>query len=140
MKIIISNIIEIQNPTKEILSYCKKELTFNNPDYVKKQRMGFSVYKTPKTITLYELYNGNIYMPVGCFEDIWKIYPVKEDYVDCCCTNHRDIHSTIVLRDYQKPCADALKKYVNGIFVLPPGLGKTQIGLYCASYLKQKTL
>ena len=140
MKIIISNIIEIQNPTKEILSYCKKELTFNNPDYVKKQRMGFSVYKTPKTITLYELYNGNIYMPVGCFEDIWKIYPVKEDYVDCCCTNHRDIYSNIILRDYQKPCADALKKYVNGIFVLPPGLGKTQIGLYCASYLKQKTL
>ena len=140
MKIIISNIIEIQKPTKEILSYCKKELTFNNPDYVKKQRMGFSVYKTPKTITLYELYNGNIYIPVGCFEDIWKIHPIKEDYVDCCCTNHRDIHSSIVLRDYQKPCADALKKYVNGIFVLPPGLGKTQIGLYCASYLKQKTL
>ena len=44
------------------------------------------------------------------------------------------------MRDYQKPCTDALKKYVNGIFVLPPGLGKTQIGLECASFLKQKTI
>ena len=51
MKIVLSNIIEIQDPTKEILDYCKKELTFNNPDYIKKMRMGFSIYKTPKLIT-----------------------------------------------------------------------------------------
>ena len=50
------------------------------------------------------------------------------------------IKSNIVLRNYQEPCANALKKYVNGIFVLPPGLGKTQIGLHCASILGQKTL
>ena len=35
MKIVLTNIIEIQDPTKEIYDYCKKELTFNNPDYIK---------------------------------------------------------------------------------------------------------
>ena len=140
MKITLTNIIEIKEPTKEILDYCKKELTFSNPDYIKKQRMGFSVYRTPKTISLYDYYQGNIYLPIGCFNDIWEIYPYKEDYVDYTTTKKANIKSNIVLRDYQKPCTDALKKYVNGIFVLPPGLGKTQIGLECASFLKQKTI
>lgn len=140
MKIILSNIIEIQEPTKEILDYCKKELTFSNPDYIKKQRMGFWTGRTPKSISLYDYYQDNIYLPIGCFNDIWNINPRKNDYVDYTITKKADIKSNIILRDYQKPCTDALKKYVNGIFVLPPGLGKTQIGLECASFLKQKTI
>lgn len=140
MKITLSNIIKIEDPTKEIYDYCKKELTFSNPDYIKKMRMGFSVYKTPKSISLYDYYEDNIYLPVGCFEDIWNIHPRKEDYIDYTITNNTSIKSNIILRDYQKPCIKALKKYVNGIFLLPPGLGKTQIGLECAATLKQKTL
>jgi superfamily II DNA or RNA helicase len=140
MKITLTNIIEIKEPTKEILDYCKKELTFSNPDYIKKQRMGFWTGKTPKTISLYDYYQGNIYLPIGCFNDIWEIYPYKENYVDYTTTKKADIKSNIILRDYQKPCTDALKKYVNGIFILFAGAGKTQIALQCASELKQKTL
>lgn len=140
MKIVLSNIIEIQKPNKDILEYCKKELTIKNPDYDKKKRMGFSIYKTPKTIKLYDLYNENLYLPIGCFDDIWKIHPVKEDYTDYSNVVNRKIKSNITLRDYQVPCAKALKKYVNGIFVLPAGTGKTQVGLECASVLGQHTL
>ena len=140
MKVTLSNIIQIEEPTQEILDYCKNELTFNNPDYTKKQRMGFWVGRTPKTIKLYDYYNDNIYLPIGCFEDIWRLHPYKEDYKDYSITKKANIKSNIVLRNYQEPCADALRKYVNGIFVLPPGLGKTQIGLHCASILGQKTI
>lgn len=140
MKVTLSNIIQIEEPTKEIIDYCKKQLTFSNPEYIKKQRMGFWVGKTPKSIKLYDCYNDCIYLPIGCFEDVWNLHPIKEDYKDYSITKKRNIKSNIVLRDYQKPCADALKKYVNGVFVLPPGLGKTQIGLHCASILGQKTL
>ena len=140
MKISLTNIIEIENPSQDILNYCKKELIFKNPDYDKKRRMGFSIYKTPKTISLYDLYNNNIYLPIGCFEDIWNIHPYKNDYNDYATTKKINIKSNIKLRDYQKPCAEALKKYVNGIFVLPAGTGKTQVGLECAALLKQKTL
>lgn len=140
MKITLTNIIEIQDPTKEILDYCKKELTFSNPDYIKKQRMGFWTGKTPKTISLYDYYQDNIYLPIGCFNDIWKIHHNKEDYVDYTTTKKADIKSNIILRNYQEPCVNALKKYVNGIFILFAGAGKTQIALQCASELKQKTL
>lgn len=140
MRILISNIIEILDPTKEILDYCKKELTFTNPDYTKKQRLGFWTGGTAKTISLYDLYQDKVYLPIGCFEDIWKIHPIKEDYKDYTTTKHADIRSNIILRNYQEPCVEALKKYVNGIFVLFAGAGKTQIALQCAAELKQKTL
>ena len=140
MKIILSNLIEIQEPTKEVFDYCKKELTFNNPDYIKKQRMGLWCGKTPKAISLYDYYQDNIYLPIGCFNDIWEIHPYKEDYIDYTTTKKANIKSNIILRDYQEPCINALKKYVNGIFVLFAGAGKTQIALQCASELKQKTL
>ena len=140
MKVLLSNIIEIQEPTKEILDYCKKELTFSNPDYIKKQRLGFWLGKTPKTISLYDYYENNIYLPIGCFNDIWEIHPYKDDYTDYTTTKKANIKSNIVLRDYQEPCIKALKKYVNGIFILFAGAGKTQIALQCASELKQKTL
>ena len=140
MKIVLSNIIEIQDPTKEVLDYCKKELTFNNPDYIKKQRMGFWTGKTPKNISLYDKWNDKLYLPIGCFDDIWKLYPHKNDYTDYTSVKPRNIKSNIILRDYQKPCADALKKYVNGIFVMPTGFGKTQVGLECAAVLNQHTL
>lgn len=140
MRITISNIIEIEQPTDDILKYCKRELVFKNPNYDKKKRLGLWTGGTPKTITLYDIYQEKLYLPIGCFEDIWKINPKIEDFTDYAVTKTRNIKSNIKLRDYQKPCAEALKKYVNGIFVLPAGTGKTQVGLECAALLKQKTL
>lgn len=140
MLIIISNIIEIREPTKEILDYCKQQLVFANPDYIKKQRMGFWIGRTPKTIKLYDLYDGNVYLPLGCFKDIFRMYSEVEYYHDYTVKVPRTIKSNITLRSYQEPCTKALKKHVNGIFVLPAGTGKTQIALQCASYLGQHTL
>lgn len=140
MKITLTNIIEIEQPTEDILNYCKKELVFKNPDYDKKKRMGFWTGGISKTISLYNVYQDKLYLPIGCFEDIWKINPKLEEFTDYAVTKTRNIKSNIKLRDYQKPCAEALKKYVNGIFVLPAGTGKTQVGLECAALLKQKTL
>ena len=140
MKIIISNVLEIQQPTKDILDYCKKVLTISNPEYEKKKHLGFWLGKTAKTIKLYEKYNDNIYLPIGCFSDIFKIHPKIEDYTDYTSVSKRNIQSNIILRSYQEPCINAVKKYMTGILLLPAGTGKTQIALQCASELKQHTL
>ena len=140
MKIIISNVLEIQQPTKDILDYCKKVLTISNPEYEKKKHLGFWLGKTPKTIKLYEKYNDNIYLPIGCFSDIFNIHPKIEDYEDYTSVSKRNIQSNIILRSYQKPCITAVKKYMTGILLLPAGTGKTQIALQCASELNQHTL
>ncbi len=140
MKIILSNCIEIQQPIKEIVDFCKKELTFKNPDVEKKKRMGFYAYGIPKEIKLYNEYNGNFYVPMGFFETLYKFFPYKEYYIDYTTNKIVDIKSNIILRDYQQFGLRAIEEHYNGLFVLPCGLGKTELALQCAYHLKQKTI
>ena len=140
MKIILSNIIEIQEPSKDVLDFVKKSYVYKNPNYEKKKRMGFSTYKTARTIQLYEIYNDNIYLPIGCFEDIWNIHPHKEDYTDYSVVRPIDVKSNIVLRNYQEPVVNAVKKYCNGLIIMPCGTGKSCTLLHTACMLRQKTL
>lgn len=140
MKIYLSNIIEITNPTKDILNFIKKEYVYKNPSYDKKKRMGFYVGKTPKTIKLYDIYNDNVYLPIGCFDDIWSLHPYKEDYKDYSVTRNIDVISDIILRSYQEPVINACKKYCTGLIIMPCGTGKSCTMLHTACMLKQKTL
>lgn len=140
MKIIISNCIEIQEPTKEIKDFCIKELTYKNPDYEKKKRMGFWAYGISRDIKLWNEYNGSLYLPIGFFNSLYKFHPITSDYVDYSVTRTIDIKSNITLRDYQELATPSIAKYISGIFVLPCGLGKTETALECVNRLKQKTL
>lgn len=140
MKIILSNIIEIIEPNTKMLNFVKTNYIYKNPNYTKKQRMGFYVGKTAKTIKLYEMYNNNLYLPIGCFSDIWELYPYKEDYEDYSVCKKINIESNIVLRDYQKPVPQSVKKYCNGLIIMPCGTGKSCTLLQTACELQQKTL
>lgn len=140
MKIILSNIIEIIDPTKEILDFVKNKYIYRNPNYDKKRRMGFYLGKTSKTIKLYEIYNNRIYLPCGVFNDIWEIHPYKEDYKDYSVIKNINVESDMKLRDYQEPVIQAVKKYCNGLIIMPCGTGKSCTLLHTACELKQKTL
>ena len=140
MKITISNVIHIEEPTEEVKNYCKKHLTFVNPDYQKKKFMGFYVYNIPKEIKLYDYYDNNLYVPLGCFDDLWELHPYKEDYQDYSVSRPITITSNISLREYQKPCLKAIEENYNGLFIMPAGTGKSCTALECVNHLKQKTL
>lgn len=140
MRIILSNVIKIEEPTDEVRKYCIKYLTFKNPEVEKKRRMGFYAYGMPREIKLYNEYEGNLYVPYGFFSKLWSCYPIPANYFDYTTVKSIDVNSHIVLRDYQQFGLNALKKYHNGLFILPCGMGKTQLGLECGAYLKQKTL
>lgn len=140
MQIHISNLIEITNPTKEILDFVTDTYVYNNPSYDKKRRMGFYLGKTPKTIRLYEMYNDNIYLPIGCFSDIWNQHRIPKDYQDYTVTREMICESKMQLREYQKPVPNACKKYCNGLILMPCGTGKSITMLQTACFLKQKTL
>ena len=140
MKITISNVIHIHEPNEVVKKYCREKLTYKNPDYQKKKMMGFYVYNIPKEIKLYDFYNGDLYVPLGCFDDLWELHPYKEDYKDYSISKPIKIESTIKLRDYQKPCLKAIEENYNGLFILPAGTGKTITALECVHHLKQKCI
>lgn len=140
MRIILSNCIEIREPTKELISYCKKELTFKNPEYEKKRRMGFYVYGSPKEIKLYDMYEDRIFTPIGFFNKLWKFHPHVEDYIDYSVEVKANIKSDIQLRDYQELAVPSVINYKTGILNLPVGLGKTELALECVNRVQQKTI
>ena len=122
MKIILTNCIKIENPTKEMKDLCKKELTFKNPQYDKMRRMGYWAYGTPKEIKLYDEYEGNLYCPMGFFDKLFRFYPVPKDYTDYSVEVPIDIKSNIKLRDYQELAVPSVGKYKCGIINIPVGL------------------
>ena len=140
MKIIISNCIQIIEPTKEIKYFCKKELEVANPEYEKRKKMNFYTYNLQKVIKLYDSYEGNLYLPIGVFNSIWKIHPYKQDYIDCTVTVPINVTTNIKLRDYQQPCINAVKEYCTGVLNLGCGMGKTISAIEVICQIKQKTL
>ena len=148
MRAIVSNIIEIENPSQNVLKWAKTTLTIANPAYAKKRKMGLWLGATPKVIKLYDCYNDKLYVPVGCLDDIKELFGqemvISTAIHDVRCVKDAVIDSNITLRDYQKPALtpfiSRFHRATNGLIIMPCGLGKTNVGLEIASQLKQKTL
>ena len=68
----VSNVLTVENPTKGILDWCRKNLVFTNPEYAKKARMGFWLKDTPKTVSLYEIRGDTLILPFGVLKQLPK--------------------------------------------------------------------
>lgn len=139
MEIIVSNNIQIRNPTNEIKNWVKKELIVPNPEYSTKVRMGLWTGKTPKDLHLYEENENTLILPYGCLKAILPMaieadvsYEFKE--------NKDQRYSEVALYDYQVRAVDEAINNVYGIIQAPPGSGKTQMGISIISKLKKKAL
>ena len=141
MKIIIDNILRIQNPTKEILDYCKKELEIDNPQYLKNQILGYSVWKIPRKLRWFEKRGEDIILPFGCLKKIFSLHPHKEDY-EMLIPKAKEVKykSNIKLYDYQENAKNKALKAKNGVIVMAAGSGKTQTALQLIAELGVKTL
>ena len=130
MKIIISNNLKIIDPTKEIKAWAFENLTLDNPDYYKKERIGKWTGNIPMTISLYECVGYDMRLPFGCLQNVWKLHPIKEDYsVAIHDQIHTEYQSRINLYPYQEKAVTAMINGKNGVLVMPCGSGKTQCGL-----------
>ena len=130
MKIRITNRLIISDPTPAVKAYCEKNLVLDNPDYYKKERMGKWTGNTPKKLYLYEIMGDELWVPFGCLQDIWRMHPVKEDYMlEICPVEARKYESHINLYPYQQTAVEKAIKAKNGVLVMPCGSGKTQCGL-----------
>ena len=141
MIITIPNTLTIENPTKEITDWCKRELTLPNPVYTKKARMGFWLGNTPKTISLYEIRGDTLVLPYGALsqipKELMKSAIVLEDFK---VPVEVDYRAEVPLYDYQEKAVEVLIQAERGILQSPPGSGKTQMGIALASKLGVRTL
>ena len=131
MQITVSNTVTIENPSLEVIQWCKKELTIPNPEYAKKARMHFWLGDTPKVLSLYEQRGDTLVLPFGTLRSLPEnvrneaIFqsafadPVKVDFGD----------KEIPLYDYQEEAVEMVSICKYGILRSAAGSGKTQMGI-----------
>ena len=103
MNTTIANRIFIEDPTEEIQAWVKENLRFPNPEFEKKQRMGFWTGRTPRELRLYE-WNGNtLILPFGVCREIMPMLNGTLVFCDFRQDNIIDYGRTSMnLYDYQK--------------------------------------
>lgn len=144
MRATVTNDIYIHDVTKDFLKDLEKILTYNNPDYAKKQRMGLWVGNVPKTLSMIVKKGNDVIIPFGMLPYIWKNKELFNDDImfECHFMRRREIDykSGITLFDYQIPAVESAIKHKQGVIIAPCGSGKTQIGLEIAARIKGMTL
>ena len=66
MQVTVGNQLRIENPSEQLLTWCKKQLILPNPEYAKKVRMHFWVGNTPEKLYLFQWDGDTLVLPYGC--------------------------------------------------------------------------
>ena len=140
MNTTIANRIYIHDPTPEVKTWAKEHLAFPNPEYAKKERMGFWLGRTPKELRLYE-WNGNtLILPFGVCRELMPLLwgtLVTTDFRQESVVVYGD---PVPLYEYQK---EAVRKMIDakyGILQSTTGSGKTQMGIAMIKALRRRAL
>ena len=142
MIITVSNTLTVENPTSEMLMWCKKHLTLPNPDFQKKLRMNLWLGNTPKTLSLYEQRGNTLVLPFGTLRTLPDFVKKNAVFISDFKAAEEVSYggADIPLYDYQKAAVDAVASQQYGILQSPAGSGKTQMGIALVKRFGKKAL
>lgn len=142
MNIYVGNKILAKDYDNYMMAYCKNNLEFDNPDFIKKEAMGKWTGNTERKLVLYEKIGNDIVLPFGCLNHIWQ--DLRHSVVFTSMFNHSNpsvnYQSNIKTYEYQEQAVKRSLKAKNGIIVMPCGSGKTQTALELVARLGKRTL
>ena len=141
MRVTVSNVLAIENPTPEVTAWCKKNLTLPNPDYQKKMRMHLWTGNTPQKLALYEWHGNTLILPFGTLRRLSQIAPQDTVYESDFRAAETVLYGEpIPLYPYQTKAVRAVVGAKYGILQSAAGSGKTQMGVELIVEFKCKTL
>lgn len=135
----VGNQLRIQEPTADLLDWCKKNMVLANPDYAKKARMRLWLGNTPQKLYLMQWDGDTLVLPYGCLNTVLSMGEC-EVINDLPTPKEVDFGCSVPLYDYQEAAKEAMLKAYYGILQSPAGSGKTQVGIALAAALGRKTL
>ena len=130
MNTTIANRIYIEDPSIEVQRWTKDNLKFPNPEYEKKERMGFWTGRTPKELRLYEWDGDTLILPFGVIRELMPMLKgtrVDTDFRQDSVINYGG--KAVPLYDYQAEAVGVMIGAKYGILKSKPGSGKTQMGI-----------
>jgi len=124
--------VETKNLPSPLLNQIKRLAAFQNPEFYKRQSMRLSTALTPRVISCAENLSRHIALPRGCLEDLTTLLHQYGSTLTLDDRRHAgeplDVRFHGTLTAVQEQAVNALRKHDIGIFVAPPGSGKTVVG------------
>ncbi|MBM4131672.1 restriction endonuclease subunit R, partial [bacterium] len=127
-----------------LLNQLMRLAAFQNPEFYKKQSRRLSTALTPRVITCADDRSEHIALPRGCLPEAAELlneYGVKLEISD-----EREAGRPVdftfqgTLTALQEQAVKALLAHDTGVFVAPPGIGKTVVGTCLVAARKTSTL
>lgn len=140
MRITIANNIRVERPSPELCEWAGVNLSLPNPEYAKKERMGFWLGRTPKTLKLYEYRGNTLVLPFGVLREIMPFIRGEIIYTDFKQDEEIDYGEDVPLYDYQQMAVDGMVAAKFGILKSDAGSGKTQMGIAMIKKLRRRAL
>ncbi len=117
-----------------LINAIKRLAAFQNPEFYKKQNMRLSTATTPRVIACAEELSQFVGLPRGRrseLEALLRDHGVKLEIADERCSGEQlQYRFQGQLTPVQRKAVDELVQYDTGVFVAPPGVGKTVVGTY----------
>lgn len=142
MNIYVANKILIKDCDNYVSAFCKNNLEFDNPDFIKKEAMGKWTGNIQRRLVLYEKIGNDMLLPFGCLKQLWEDLKGSVQFNSLIKPSnyHIDYKSQIKPYPYQEEAIVRGIKAKNGVIVMPCGSGKTQTALEMVARLGKKTL
>ena len=140
MTTVIGNNIRITDPSEALRDWAKQNMVVPNPEYEKKQRMGFWTGRTPKDLRLYERHGNELVLPFGVLRDILPMIQGTRISTDFHSDTVIDYGTPVPLYDYQQMAVDGMVAAKFGILKSDAGSGKTQMGIAMIKRLGRRAL
>ena len=117
-----------------LLNEIKRLAAFQNPEFYKKQKMRLSTALTPRVVACAEDLPQHIALPRGCRSDLEALLAGFHIRLEIDDKRHPgeplDLAFQGELTPIQREAARALLPHETGVFVAPPGIGKTVLGTH----------
>lgn len=127
-----------------LLADIKRLAAFQNPEFYQKQAMRFSTSVVPRVICAAEEHPLHLALPRGCREELIELLAEHGSGLEL--EDRRNPGEALgltfhgQLTDMQQAAVEAIHSHDLGIFVAPPGTGKTVFGAYMAALRGVNTL
>jgi superfamily II DNA or RNA helicase len=116
------------------------KFTYPNPKFAENERLGFSNFGVPRTISLFKENGNHIFFPRGLLKEVFNLNRGLEINDQTVLSPAQFKPSRIILKEYQIPAVEQMLQRNQGILVAPPGSGKTVTAIEVIVKRSQKSL
>jgi superfamily II DNA or RNA helicase len=136
--------VEKEGLPSPLINAIKRLAAFQNPEFYKKQNLRLSTALTPRVVSCADELGRHVSLPRGCLLALEAL--LRENGVALRLTDEREEAPSDERRFVgdltvpQREAVEALLAHDIGLFVAPPGSGKTVVGAYLVAARTRRTL